>query len=200
MGTMMYERHGTKSGRMLPGGAKRKLWSRCINTWQPDTVNKSYLDSTVHPGTSSIWDDRQNYGEWFQNGAGRWNSHTRSLKQVYVGVPIITAVWVWKLIWTEMTTGIDLILWRIWILVWNSCCCKVYMDWTFLDRTVMAWSNITGVRVNGELMRLWVILRVGTWKGDMGITGRRQVRPFSIVRGICRKWRLRGVVPSESDR
>lgn len=43
---------------------------------------------------------------------------------------------------------------------------------------VMAWSNITGVRVDGELIDFESSLRVGTLKGDMEITGKeKQVRP-----------------------
>lgn len=43
---------------------------------------------------------------------------------------------------------------------------------------VMAWSNITGVRVDGELIDFESFLRVGTLKGDMEITGKeKQVRP-----------------------
>lgn len=43
---------------------------------------------------------------------------------------------------------------------------------------VMAWSNITGVRVDGELIDFESSLCVGTLKGDMEISGKeRQVRP-----------------------
>ncbi len=43
---------------------------------------------------------------------------------------------------------------------------------------VMAWSNITGVRVDGELIDFESSLRVGTLRGDMEITGKeRQFRP-----------------------
>ena len=42
----------------------------------------------------------------------------------------------------------------------------------------MAWSNITGVRGDGELIDFESSLRVGTVKGDMEITGKEnQVRP-----------------------
>lgn len=43
---------------------------------------------------------------------------------------------------------------------------------------VMAWSNITGIRVDGELMDFESSLRVGDPKGDLEITGKeKQVRP-----------------------
>ncbi len=43
---------------------------------------------------------------------------------------------------------------------------------------VMAWSNITGVRVDGELIDFETTLRVGALKGDMEISGKeKQVRP-----------------------
>ena len=66
---------------------------------------------------------------------------------------------------------------------------------------VMAWSNITGVRVDGELIDL-SLLRVGTLKGDMEITGKeKQVRPVFHREGDMQEvtTTLRGVSSIRSD-
>lgn len=68
---------------------------------------------------------------------------------------------------------------------------------------VMAWSNITGVRVDGELIDFESSLRVGTLKGDMEITGKeKQVRPVFHREEYAGSdgYSARCKVPSESDR
>lgn len=56
--------------------------------------------------------------------------------------------------------------------------CSFQVLHLFAQTEVMAWGNMTGVRVDGELMDFESSLQVGNLKGDMEITGKeKQMRP-----------------------
>lgn len=69
----------------------------------------------------------------------------------------------------------NLRIFRLWAL---ACLCGALSLPVSAQTEVMAWSNITGVRVDGELIDFESSLCVGNLKGDMEMSGKeRQVRP-----------------------
>lgn len=155
MGAMIYERHKDKYRRDASWWCQAETVVGCINAWQL-TGKQSYLDSARR-----TWEfiktrmiDKE-YGEWFRNvsedGAPRTGEPKASM---------------WNCPYHNSRMGFEIDK-------------RLGSALPFGNGTeVMAWSNITGVRVDGELIDFESSLRVGSPKGNMEITGKeRQTRP-----------------------
>jgi mannose/cellobiose epimerase-like protein (N-acyl-D-glucosamine 2-epimerase family) len=155
MGAMTYERHKDKYRRDASWWCQAETVNGCINAWQL-TGKQHYLDTAIR-----TWEFIKNYmidkeyGEWFRtvlpDGKPRYQEPKASL---------------WNCPYHNSRMGFEIDT-------------RLSSALPFSAGTeVMAWSNITGVRVDGELIDFESSLRVGTPKGDMEITGKeRQVRP-----------------------
>jgi len=158
MGSMMYERHKEKMRRDASWWCQAETVVGCINAWQL-TGKRGYLDSAFRTWefikTKMI--DKQ-YGEWFrtvsEDGTPSYDEPKASM---------------WNCPYHNSRMGFEI---------------GARLTALSSQTEVMAWGNITGIRVDGELMDFESSLRVGTLEGDMDSTGKeKQVRPVYHRKG-----------------
>ena len=145
-GSMIYEKTQEKVLRNLQWWPQCETVIGCINAWQI-SGDKKYFDAAAR-----TWDfiknnfiDRE-YGEWFRN-----------LKEDRTPVTREAKASTWNCPYHNMRMGFEAV---------------ARLAPQTVHTEVMAWSNITGVRLDGENIDFESTLRVGIPGGKMESTGR----------------------------
>ena len=147
MGALMYERHGDKIRRDASWWCQAETVVGCINAWQL-TGKQSYLDSAER-----TWNFIKSYmidqecGEWFRTvsaeGSPKYDEPKASM---------------WNCPYHNSRMGFEVAK-RL-----------SALSALAVQTEVMAWSNMTGVRIDGELIDFESSFAVGTINGSMEFT------------------------------
>lgn len=147
-GSMIYEKEGDKYLRNLQWWPQCESVIGCINAWQI-TGDRKYFDEAVKTWNfaKDNFVDKQ-YGGWFKNLSEDKVPNTREAKGS-----------TWNCPYHNSRMGYELL---------------TRLAPQAVHTEVMAWSNITGVRLDGELIDFESTLRVGTPGSDIESTGREK--------------------------
>ena len=153
MGSMMYERNGEHYRKDSSWWCQAESVLGCINAYQI-TGNEKYLDY-AYQFWSFIkkYHVDNKYGEWFRSVS---EEGIPNLKEAKISL--------WNCPYHNGRMGFEV---------------DTRLSNSISSQTeVMAWGNMTGVRVDGELIDFESSLAVGNLNGDIEATGKeKQVRP-----------------------
>jgi len=155
-GSMIYEKSGDKYQRHFQWWPQCETVIGCINAWQI-TGEKKYFDAAAR-----TWDfikeyfiDKQ-YGEWYRN-----------LSEDKVPRMKDTKASTWNCPYHNSRMGYEIL---------------ARLSPKTVHSEVMAWSNITGIRLEGENIEFESSLRVGTPGGEIEATGREKQQKIKYKR------------------
>ena len=154
-GAMLYERDEKGYRKNLSWWPQCETIIGCINAWQL-TGQRKYFDAAVRTWNyvKTHFVDKE-HGGWFK-GLTEDGRPTREAK-----------VSQWNCPYHNSRAAYEL---------------KSRLAWPSVHTEVMAWSNITGVRLEGELIDFESTLRVGTPGGEIESTGREKQNRIRYTR------------------
>lgn len=147
-GGMIYEKEGDKLFENFQWWPQNESVIGCINAWQI-TGDRKYFDAAVKTWNFSkeYFIDKE-FGGWFKNLSAEKVPNIREAKGS-----------TWNCPYHNSRMGYELL---------------TRLAPQAVHTEVMAWSNITGVRLDGELIDFESTLRVGSFEGYMESTGREK--------------------------
>lgn len=155
-GSMIYEKTSEKLLKNFQWWPQCESIIGCINAWQI-TGDKKYFDVAVKTWNfiKDYFVDKE-YGEWYRNLDENRVPNKREAKAS-----------TWNCPYHNSRMGYELL---------------TRLAPVAVHTEVMAWSNITGVRLDGELIDFESTLRVGTPGGEIESTGREKQNKIKYTR------------------